>query len=387
MTVWLTSECDLRCKYCCVYRLNENQPKGKMTNETADQLIRFAQQKLSQNGTLWFFGAEPFCNFEIMKYIVEKRKSNGQKWKFGATINATLLTEEKVRWMKENNFGILCSIDGPRESHSKNRIYPDGKGSWDDAWRGLGYVRQILNPNPQVRWTVTPSAIKGLAENIRIFVEEYKLTNTPIDFVHESEWTQEDFDNLRKELEIFRDHYNKWMQQRIPVFSMWIRDANAAINNPNRPWASRCGLGNGSVGVDYDGTLYPCHRFIDSHKIRIGDIYNGFGIKRLEWMEKWRKAAPYCEVPKKCLSCNYKKACSGGCITMNYDLFGTVHAIPKSFCTIKQMITEVLGDLCKTLQNNPTFQKVYRKPLQHQTQKTPESTQGKTVQGAKQTWN
>jgi uncharacterized protein len=367
MTIWLTSECNLKCKYCFVYKLNEKQPHGKMTLETADQLIRFSQQNLTPNGSMWFFGAEPLCNFEVMKYIVEKSVASGQKWTFGATTNATLLTEEKVQWMKKYKFSVLCSIDGPKESHDQNRIYRDGKGSWDDAWRGLNFVRQILNKSPQIRWTVTPSTVKGLAENIRTFVEKYQITSMPIDFVQETEWTEKDLANLRRELEIFRDDYKRWMEKGIPVFNMWVRDANSAVTNSDRPWASRCGLGNGSVGIDYDGTIYPCHRFIDSHEIKIGNIFTGFDAKQQEWLEKWRKAAPYCEIPQKCLTCNSKKACGGGCIAMNYDIFGTPHAIPETSCTIKQLITEVLGDLCKSLQNNATFQKVYNKRPQNQT--------------------
>jgi uncharacterized protein len=347
-----------------------------MTKETADQLIKFAQKYLKPNGKIWFFGAEPLCNFEIIKYIVEKSRTEGHKWQFGATTNCTLITEERAQWMRENKFGLLCSIDGPKNSHDVNRVYADGNGSWNDAWKGLSHIRNKINPNPQIRWTVTTSTVKGLAENIRTMVEKHKLTNLPIDFVYESEWTQENLDALKKELELFRDYYKKWMQQGIPVFSMFVRDANAAITNQKRTWTTRCGLGNGFIGVDYDGTIYPCHRFIDSHKIRIGDIHNGFDEKHSRWVEKWYKIAPYCEDPQKCLTCNYKKACTGGCIAMNYDLFGSPHVNPETFCTIKQLITEVLTDLCKSLQSNQTFQKLYRKGQQLPRQeKTAQKTQ------------
>ena len=364
MTTWVTTECDLRCKYCFVYKLNEKQPCGKMTKETADQLIRFADQNLEPNGSIWFFGAEPLCNVDIIRYIVEKSRATGYNWKFGATTNCTLLTEELVQWMKKYNFGLNCSIDGLRDSHNTNRVYPNGSGSWDDAWRGISLIKKYLTPTPQIRWTVTPTTTKGLANSIKTFVEEHKLTSLAVDMVYEVEWTAKDLATLKSELELFRDYYAKWMQQGIPVFTMFVRDANAALTQSERRWCSRCGLGQGAVGVDYDGTLYPCHRFIDSHKIKIGDIYNGFNSTRLEWTEHWRKAAPYCEIPNKCLECNYKKACTGGCVAMNYDVFGTPYVNPEAFCTIKQLITEVLGDLCKSLQNNPTFQKVYRKTPQ-----------------------
>ena len=351
-----------------------------MTKETADQLIRFGDQNLEPNGSIWFFGAEPFCNFDIIRYIVEKSIETGHKWRFGATTNCTLLTEEIVQWLKKYNFGFNCSIDGLRDTHNTNRIYPDGSGSWDDAWRGLSLIRKYINPTPQVRWTVTPSTTKGLVDGIKTLVEEYKLTSLAVDMVYEAEWTSTDLATLKHELEIFRDYYAKWMQEGIPVFSMFIRDANSAITQQERRWCSRCGLGQGAVGVDYDGTLYPCHRFIDSHKIKIGDIYQGFNQTRTEWTENWRKAAPYCEIPKKCLDCNYKKACSGGCIAVNYDVFGITHANPEAFCTIKQLIVETLADLCKSLQNNPTFQKVYKKtPQTPRPQNSPEPTERKIV--------
>jgi radical SAM protein with 4Fe4S-binding SPASM domain len=187
----------------------------------------------------------------------------------------------------------------------------------------------------------------------------------------------------------------KWMEQGIPVFSMWVRDANTAVNNYNnsRAWKSRCGLGTGSVGIDYDGTIYPCHRFIDSHEIKIGNIYTGFNQTQTDFVKNWCKVPPYCEKPKKCLNCNYKKACSGGCIAMNYDILGTVHAIPDTFCTIKQIITNTLGNLCKTLKNNKnkTFNNLYnnkqqqpppqqRQPRQQQTQTQPTTTTTPTSQ-------
>ncbi len=363
LTIWTSNKCNLKCKYCFVYKLNEEQPTKAMTPETADQLIAFAEKNLAPDGKFWFFGAEPLCNWSIIKYIVEKCRAKGYKWKYGATTNATLIDEEKVAWMKQVNFGLLLSIDGPKEGHDVNRVFADGTGSWDAAWKGLSLVRKTLNPNPQIRWTVTPSTVKGLADKIKVFVEEYNLTNLAVDFTYEVEWTKDDLAAIKKELEVFEKYYKKWMAEGKPVFSMFMRDANAAITQTSRPWGMRCGLGNGSIGVDYDGTLYPCHRFIDSHQIKIGDIYNGFNQTHRQWIEDWRKKAPYCESPKKCLNCNYKGACSGGCIAMNYDIFGSPHVNVEAFCAIKQLTVAMLAEACKGLKINPTFQKLYNKNM------------------------
>ena len=121
LTVWTTTNCNLKCKYCFVYKLNEEQSHQDMTIETANQLIKFADKHLKTNGHIWFFGAEPFCNFDIIKYIVERSHAKGYKWRFGATTNTTLINEENAQWMKKHKFSVLCSIDGPKDSHSRTR--------------------------------------------------------------------------------------------------------------------------------------------------------------------------------------------------------------------------------------------------------------------------
>ncbi|XES77555.1 MAG: radical SAM protein [Candidatus Bathyarchaeia archaeon] len=378
MTVWVTGECNLSCKYCFVYKLNQNPPHGKMTMQTADQLIRFCTQNLDPNGALWFFGAEPFCNFDTLKYIVEKSHTDGHKWNFGVTTNCTLVTEDIALWMKKYNFGATVSIDGSKNSHDTNRVYPNGKGSWEDAWRGFLLLKKHFTNTPQLRWTVTPSTVKGLADAIKSFVEEFNLTSLAVDMVYEAEWAPQDLANLRQELEIFRGYYKNWMERGVPVFSMWVRDANAAITQTRRVWDSRCGLGQGGISVDYDGSIYPCHRFVDSHEIKIGDIYSGFAQSRLDWIKHWQNIAPYCEVPTKCLSCNYKNNCIGGCIAQNYDVFGLPHVNPETFCTIKQLITDVFSELCKSMQTNKTFQKLYAKPPFEQKPKLPQTSTNST---------
>jgi len=69
-----------------------------MSKETVNYLLHFARHHVQQNGLIWFFGAEPFCGYDIMKYIVEKAISTPLSLKFGATTNCTLITEEIARW-------------------------------------------------------------------------------------------------------------------------------------------------------------------------------------------------------------------------------------------------------------------------------------------------
>lgn len=330
-----------------------------MDEDTTDQLVHFAEHHLSPNGLFWFFGGEPFSHYESMKYIVEKAYAHGWPWRFGVTTNCTLLDEAKVKWAKKFGLGVLCSIDGPEEKHDKFRVYSDGRGSWNEAWRGIQLVRRWLIPTPQIRWTFTPETVEGLADDMKLFVEKYELFNIAVDAAYEVEWLPEDLLKLKAELEKLKKDYKVWMKQGKPVFSMFIRDANSSVTQKMRGWRSRCGLGEGAVGVDVDGTIYPCHRFVCSREIKIGHVSKGFSSERTKWIEKWRKLPPYSEIPEKCLKCKFKKACPGGCLALNFDLFGDLHVVPKTACEIKQLTVEVLGDLCLELQNNETFRRLY----------------------------
>jgi len=314
-----------------------------MSKETVNYLLHFARHHVQQNGLIWFFGAEPFCGYDIMKYIVEKAISTPLSLKFGATTNCTLITEEIARWMGEHEFGVLCSLDLSKERHNKYRVYPDGRGSWDDAQHGLKLIRKYVNKTPQVRATFGPGTIKGLAKDIKSMVDQ-GLTNLAVGSIYEATWTESDFDELREEFSTLRVLYEDWYSNEIPVFSMFVRDGIAPQLANQRPWKNHCGLGQGSIGVDVNGDLYPCHRFVASKHACIGSVRDGFSPNRLHWMTSWGKIPPYSQTPRRCLDCSYKMACSGGCIAANHDQFGYTHILSDAFCTIKQLEVEYFND-------------------------------------------
>jgi len=265
LTAWATGRCNLRCHYCFVYKLYPQQPSSDMQPDVVEALIDFGLRYGSRPIRIWWFGGEPLLAFDnVIKYAVDlvlKRGlrvgMNGDVY-FGLTTNCTLLTEDKVKFFARYGFGILLSIDGTKEKHDKYRVFPNGRGSFDVAWRGLQLVRKYLNPNPSIRWTVAPETVEGLANDVKWYVDQ-GLTNLAIDWVYEVKWYEEDLKKLRQEMYKIREYMIKWMRQGIPVMLKFVRDGVAPAVAPFRAWwKSRCGLGQGSVGVDIDGTIYPC---------------------------------------------------------------------------------------------------------------------------------
>lgn len=62
--------------------------------------------------------------------------------KFSITTNGTLLSADIVQKMKEYDFTVCVSLDGPKEIHDACRMSKDGRGSFDQVMEGIQRLRQ-----------------------------------------------------------------------------------------------------------------------------------------------------------------------------------------------------------------------------------------------------
>jgi radical SAM protein with 4Fe4S-binding SPASM domain len=317
---------------CFVYKLYPNQPNRSLSDEVINALPNFVKKYMIDNPEIWFFGGEPLASFDTIKKVFNVLTENNIIAHYGLTSNLTLLDEEKAKWLGERRFGILCSIDGGKESHNMNRVYKDGKGTWDDVMKGLKLVRQYINPSPNIRWTVEPRNVKYVYEDVKEFFG-MGLTTLAIDPVYEVEWKDEDVEEYVNQLEkvaqyIIHTHHMvalKPFQDLLPLISGQPLD-----------WRYRCGLAQGSLGMGADGKLHNCHRFVSSQSGVIGDVFNGIDQNmRKKYNEEYWKVRPYSKTLD-CSTCPLQEMCNGGCLAVNYDMNKDMHVIPESFCKIYQ---------------------------------------------------
>ena len=137
----VTNQCNLSCSYC--YEYGEDRiatPEGKtkfMSEETARSTVDFLlnQSPGRRMVHLTFFGGETLLNFKVVKSTIEyariKAAEMGKYIDFSMTTNATMLTSEIISFLAENNVGVTVSIDGPKESNDRFRVFHNGKGSYD----------------------------------------------------------------------------------------------------------------------------------------------------------------------------------------------------------------------------------------------------------------
>lgn len=188
----VTESCNLRCGYC-VY--NDHHPNFRgfsnrvMKFEVAKKTIDYLLKDYTGNRfALTFYGGEPLFNFKLIKQCIDYTKETYPNVKLDVsfTTNLTLLTKEMIDYFKTiDNIYILCSIDGPESTHNKYRRYANGKGTFNDAIKGLHLLLDTFydknNPNRiiAINSVLVPPYNKEKLDELNNFF--YKELNLPKD--------------------------------------------------------------------------------------------------------------------------------------------------------------------------------------------------------------
>ena len=108
----LTNACNLACRYCFV-----KQSPDYMSCRTAQDAADFlAANAGDAPPSINYFGGEPLMCWDsvIVPLTGYIRARYGERFRLSMTSNCVLMTEDKLRFMKENKIGLLFSMDGDR---------------------------------------------------------------------------------------------------------------------------------------------------------------------------------------------------------------------------------------------------------------------------------
>lgn len=187
----VTQNCNLRCGYCVYggnYKNRTHSPKT-MDFELAKKAIDFGMERSqeSSNFVVSFYGGEPLLAFDLIKKCVAYAKENiqGKELHFNMTTNGTLFTTEIMDFLVENNFQLLISLDGDRESHDANRVFKSGKGSFDLIMQNVrnfkarhpSYVAERVQFNTVINPKTNPSCFDEFFSVSAVFQDTHIMFN------------------------------------------------------------------------------------------------------------------------------------------------------------------------------------------------------------------
>ena len=330
------ASCNLRCKYCYYLEkahLYRNAPARVMSDELLERFVQeyIQAQTMSQVLFTWH-GGEP-----LMRPLSFYRKAVAlqEKYAFGRQIdntiqtNGTLLTDEWCEFLKEHNWLVGISIDGPQDFHDEYRRTASDKPSWQKVMRGIRLLRK-----------------HGVEWNAMAVVNDFNA-GYPLEFYHFFKEMGAKYIQFAPVVERMAAHSDgrhlatlvdqecpvadfsvspaQWGDFLCAIFDEWVLhdvgqtyveifDCTLANWVGERPgicvYAKECG----HVGVmEFNGDVYSCDHFVFP-EYKLGNIRDKTLVEML-YGEQQRQFSclKHASLPKQCKECEWEFACHGEC--------------------------------------------------------------------------
>jgi uncharacterized protein len=338
----LTKSCNLRCKYCYA----PNKIKESMTLETARRGIDLAVRLGNGSACVSYFGGEPLLVFdqirELTTYAHECGKQSNTQMHFRLSTNGTLFDEESLAFCRDHNVLFAVSLDGDREAHNAQRVFADGRGSFDALDKKLSLILEY-NPFTVITSVITPPTVERLYSSI-----EYMWDRGVRYIVHQLDYTHPDWtpDHIEKLEHSYRQLAGFYLEKirggthfHLGVFDDKLK---THAHSPIR-LGEICDFGVKKVSVAPNGRIYPCVQFIsdkpDAEDYCIGDVESGFNDRRESLIAENRKERKQCE------GCALLGRCSNYCGCLNWQLTGKVTEVPPILCAHEQMLIPIADQI------------------------------------------
>lgn len=330
LTLLVTQQCNLRCKYC--YGGNgEYNDKGIMSFEVAKQSVDFLFEKSGEYDKLFviFFGGEPLLNFQVIhkvvEYVKEKKRETGKVCGFSITTNAILLTPKIKQYFMENHIYTQVSIDGDEEVTNTNRYNALGEGSYHKIIERSKMM--MKNSYPLLaRGTVTDVSFDITNSFLHLYQIGFKtvMLAPAYNMITKSNYSKV-LDGYNIYFDVFEDSLiNKDYEK---CYAMKNAYSLLSCLHKGEVKSVTCSAGQRSCAIDIHGNVFPCHRFVGNSRFNLGNV-----------IDKTLKLDSYIEEMQvrddKCNDCICYSVCGGGCMHDNFLTHGNIRTPYEFACTI-----------------------------------------------------
>lgn len=337
LTITVTSACNLHCDYC----FEEHESRLIKPDEIVEILDITYQNFRKNNPTgsmpISFFGGEPFIAWKTIQKCIEHANEKGYELSVGITTNLTLLTDEQMEFIDDNDIGLLVSIDGTKEVHDRQR-----DNSYDVV---ASNVKKLIDNGMkrliEARMTVPPAEFHNLLAGVQNIFSLGIDNIAPVP-VTDQKWNKEQVKTLEEQLDklyawtlsIYEDENNKRNISVKMIDDYFFHCVNDGFDMKGTP----CSFGSNKwLSIGPSGEMYPCHQ-IHTRKDQQESFYMGNILKgeilpnRILGQvlpHSWKKSD---DPEYTCDTCEAYNVCRGSCPSENYDLNKDYLKTPDEWC-------------------------------------------------------
>jgi len=311
--------CNLACHYCYADEGRFHGRALRMNDDVAFAAIeRLIGEADDRRVTIGFIGGEPFLNRELVHKCVAFARVRARALKvpigFSVTTNATLLRDEDLALLRDNQFAVSVSLDGGAEIHDRHRPQRDGAGSFATAVAAIAPL--LANPGRArvvARVTVTRDDLR-VAERMAPLIDAGFLevgvsaarTGPSEQLLFRAEDWRSFLDQMiraaRIELDALRRRSGGTLRFSNLAIALKEIHRGAARHLP-------CGAAQSYVSVSADGGYYTCHRTVGQRAFALGDMETGLSDPTRRSFLEERQV----DRQEPCRSCWARYLCGGGC--------------------------------------------------------------------------
>lgn len=293
--LYLTHDCDSWCSFCYrkgLYKRNNIKDLGDfyMSKETALKTLDFVFSKLQLTSTfnIYFWGGEPFLNFEVMKTVIDCYP----QFHYHTNTNGKSITKEIYNYLDEHkNFRITWSLGNAYEKY----------GGIKQKVEAEYWAHKVISENDNSGANLMVTKYKNLVKDFE-FVINNITPNITIDLATRYNHTDEDLNKFAEQYFCLMTKYmNKGDKYEAlnPAFSNNLWHNEFGFKSLKKSWKF-CRSGLERLFIDTMGGIWQCDNMYICQHNKLGDIYTGIDYSKLDLM--WKIAentdkymSQYCE--------------------------------------------------------------------------------------------
>lgn len=338
ITINVTNNCNLHCIYCFEHEKNKNFMSPKTAIDIIDKSYNNIDKRKGEF-TINIFGGEPLLNWETIKELIDHCNEKKYNVKYGITTNLTLLTDEMIQYIDDNEIMMLVSIDGIKEVHDKNRC-----NSYDIAVENLkDLINHKLGIFVEARMTILPEDAKYAMDGVKDLINLGVNNICPMP-VTDVDWNKEQLADLKQYYNSLMKYYISILNDDLSTRNISIKNTDEILTNVLEPEVTdpiMCPIySNKWCAFDTNGDVYACHQGPTSEEpfksnMRLGNIYTGIDETKL------RKSYSYATYPKdECKSCVARPVCKCGCPSENMRMNNSEYIPTDGYCKTQRILVE-----------------------------------------------
>lgn len=326
------SACNLACKYCYYLEKKKFYPDASrqmMSDATLEEFIKqyIAAQTTPEVMFTWHGGEATLRPVDFYRKAValQRKYGAGRRIENCLQTNATLLTDEWCRFLKDEGWLVGVSIDGPEEFHNEYRLNQAGKPSFMNVMRGVKLLQRH-----GVEWNALAVINDFNADYPEDFYHFFKeigcrfIQFTPVVERVKSDSMLADVAS-GGQLTDFSVTPEQWGEFLCRLFDEWVKadvgevfiqlfDATLAnwvgVTPGVCTLAPQCGH---AAAMEWNGDVYSCDHFVFPD-YKLGNIHQSTIIEMMSSERQLKFGADKRDsLPKECKACKWLFACNGEC--------------------------------------------------------------------------